>query len=155
MSSATKSRVRRFLELRRREQVLVAEAWGRLLVAALRLRLAPQRTLALALREVGGRSAAGDGERSAPDLARAVVRAAAHHLLPMTCLPRALALRQMLRARGIASALRIGVRKENATLSAHAWVEVSGRALGEPEAIEERFRALLPLAGGADREESP
>ncbi len=88
-------------------------------------------------------------------LALAVARAAAHHLRPMTCLPRALALQRMLAQRGIPSVLRIGVRKEAATFTAHAWVEVEGRALGEPEAIEERFRALLPLGGGADRPQSP
>ena len=72
-------------------------------------------------------------------------RAAAHHLAPMTCLPRALALRKMLAQRGIPSALRIGVRKEAATIAAHAWVEVEGRAVGEPEAIAERF---LPFVLG-------
>jgi hypothetical protein len=43
--------------------------------------------------------------------------------------------------------VRIGVRKEPGgpgAIAAHAWVEVEGAALGEPEAIEERFRPLLP-----------
>ena len=73
----------------------------------------------------------------------------------MTCLPRALALQRMLARRGIVAALRIGVRKEAATLAAHAWVEVDGRAVGEPEAIEESFRALLPAAGRTDRHQAP
>jgi hypothetical protein len=164
VSSAANSKLRRFFALRSREQLLLAEAWSRLLAAALCLRLAPRRTLARALRDDSDRGApAGaehsDAERptaepsiaedSAGELARAVARAAAHHLRPMTCLPRALALRQMLAKRGIPSALRIGVRKEAATIAAHAWIEVEGVAIGEPAAIEERFRALLPAPPAA------
>ncbi len=64
----------------------------------------------------------------------------------MTCLPRSLALQRMLARRGIASELRIGVRKESngaGGIAAHAWVEVDGVPLGEPQAIEERFQKLL------------
>ncbi len=142
--------LRRYLALPGDERRLLVEAWWRLLAAGVRLRLAPRRTLAAALAGVapqvtGGGAAAG----IAAPVALAVARAAAHHLAPMTCLPRAFALRKMLAQRGIPSALRIGVRKEAATIAAHAWVEVDGRALGEPEAIEERFRALLPIAPAA------
>jgi len=52
----------------------------------------------------------------------------------------------MLARRGIASRLRIGVRKESngaGGIVAHAWVEVDGVALGEPEAIAERFLPLV------------
>jgi hypothetical protein len=40
------------------------------------------------------------------------------------CLPRALAAQAMLRRRGIASTLCLGVARENGALSAHAWLEL-------------------------------
>jgi|ERR1700728_876837 len=40
------------------------------------------------------------------------------------CLPRALAAHAMLRRRGIASRLCLGVAREEGALTAHAWVEV-------------------------------
>jgi hypothetical protein len=43
------------------------------------------------------------------------------------CLPRALATHAMLRRRGIASRLCLGVAREGQALVAHAWVEISGR----------------------------
>jgi transglutaminase superfamily protein len=46
------------------------------------------------------------------------------------CLPRALAVQAMLRRRGIASRLCLGVTREEQKLIAHAWVEV-----GESTAI--------------------
>lgn len=141
------SNLRRFLELSLPERRLLLEAWWRLLAAAVRLRLAPRRTLAAALAGAEPPAAGGASAGIAQPVALAVARAAAHHLAPMTCLPRALALQRMLAYRGILSALRIGVRKDlggGSGIAAHAWIEVAGRALGEPEAIEERFRPLLP-----------
>jgi len=40
------------------------------------------------------------------------------------CLPRALAAQAMLRRRGIASRLCLGVARQDGTLSAHAWIEL-------------------------------
>jgi hypothetical protein len=60
------------------------------------------------------------------------------------CLGSALALRTMLRRRGFAPRLRIGARLDRGSLSAHAWVELAGEVLGEPETVRKRFR---PLAG--------
>ncbi len=158
VSSPPRSLLRRFLELSSFDQRLLFEAWWRLLAAALRLRLAPRRTVARAV--LATTAPDGPGERydkggTVPAVALAVARAAAHHLQPMTCLPRALALQRMLARRGVDSVLRIGVRKEAETIAAHAWVEVDGRAVGEPEAIEARFRALLPAAGRTDRHQAP
>lgn len=144
MSSPARSQIRRFLEFSSSDQRLLFEAWWRLLAAALRLRLAPRRSVARAVLETTSPAERYDKGGTVPAVARAVARAAAHHVQPMTCLPRALALQRMLAKRGIASAIRIGVRQESGTIAAHAWVEVEGRAVGEPEAIEERFRPLLP-----------
>jgi hypothetical protein len=51
------------------------------------------------------------------------------------CLPRALAAHAMLRRRGIASRLCLGVARERDALSAHAWVEIGGdKIVGGAEA---------------------
>lgn len=144
------STLRRLLELPAGDKVLLAEAWWRLLAASCRLRLSPKRSLAAALAGIPSvASATAPSAEALRRLALAIGRAAAHHLWPMTCLPRALALQRMLARRGITAALRIGVRKEAGTFAAHAWIEVGGQAIGEPEAIDERFRALLPMDGGS------
>ena len=51
------------------------------------------------------------------------------------CLVRSLALQRLLRRSGIESRLRIGIRKQDATLDAHAWVEHEGRALLEAPGV--------------------
>lgn len=45
------------------------------------------------------------------------------------CLPRALAAQAMLRHRGIASRMCLGVAREDRSLSAHAWVESGGKVI--------------------------
>jgi hypothetical protein len=49
------------------------------------------------------------------------------------CLERSLALQWMLRRRGIATDLRIGARKESELFEAHAWIELDGVVLNDPE----------------------
>lgn len=72
-----------------------------------------------------------------------MVRAAVHHGLGRpSCLEESLALWWLLGRRGIASQLRIGIRKENAQLEAHAWVEFEGVALNEPEAKHHHYSAF-------------
>jgi SAM-dependent methyltransferase len=60
----------------------------------------------------------------ARELADCVRRAARHVPFPAVCLPQALALSAMLSLRGIASTLRLGVKRDRAQLLAHAWVVV-------------------------------
>lgn len=52
-----------------------------------------------------------------------------HGLINATCLRQSLLLYWMLRRRGLAPELRLGVRRESGDLDAHAWVEVDGRSL--------------------------
>ncbi len=70
--------------------------------------------------------------------------AARGHILPMTCLVRALALRRLLERRGISSRLRIGADWSASGFHAHAWVEVEGRAVGEPADVSDRFAVFEP-----------
>jgi hypothetical protein len=63
------------------------------------------------------------------------------------CLPRALATHAMLRRRGIASRLCLGVARQDQALIAHAWVEI-----GEGDVVVDRDAGrFTPLArfGGA------
>jgi hypothetical protein len=57
-------------------------------------------------------------------IAWAVQTAAAKPGINALCLPRALAAHAMLRRRGIASRLCLGVARAQSGLAAHAWVEV-------------------------------
>jgi Transglutaminase-like superfamily len=62
------------------------------------------------------------------------------------CLPRALAAHAMLRRRGIASRLCLGVARDGDDLTAHAWVEVGeDKIASDPEAS--RFTRLAEFGG--------
>lgn len=62
------------------------------------------------------------------------------------CLPRALAAQAMLRRRGIASRLCLGVARQGEALSAHAWIELGQEAIvGGAEAT--RFTRLVEFGG--------
>lgn len=78
-------------------------------------------------------------------LSTAVDRARYNHLYPMTCLRRALTLQKLLAQRGIPVELKIGVRKEDGLLLAHAWIQYQGKIVGEPERITETYSALQKI----------
>jgi len=62
------------------------------------------------------------------------------------CLPRALAAHAMLRRRGIASRLCLGVARDQGVLSAHAWVEIGdNKIVGSAEA--DGFTPLATFGG--------
>lgn len=75
--------------------------------------------------------------------------AARHTLGPRTCLTRSLLLGWLLRRRGVASNLRIGVRLTNGALDAHAWVECEGIPVNDRPDVGTQFASfgdLVPLA---------
>jgi hypothetical protein len=72
-------------------------------------------------------------------MVRAAVRQSVGH---PTCLEESLALWWLLGRQGIASELRIGVRKQGEKFEAHAWVERDGAALNEPESLHEHYAAF-------------
>lgn len=121
----------------------LAEAWVRLLAVDLCLRVLPFRWVE---RRLG--SPRPGNEHADPRMVSRCVwaagAAARHHLWPMHCLPHSLVLARMLRRRGIAAELRIGVAREPDRLLAHAWVEWEGRALGE---TTEGLASFTPLSG--------
>jgi hypothetical protein len=72
-----------------------------------------------------------------------MVRAAGYYGIGHpNCLNLSLALWWLLARQGIASDLRVGVRKESEKLEAHAWVECGGVPLNEPELNHQQFAAF-------------
>ncbi|MDG4550418.1 MAG: lasso peptide biosynthesis B2 protein [Candidatus Contendobacter sp.] len=144
----------RWLRLRRQGSILWRLSWaerGWLLQAWLMLH-----GVALALRWAGFQrvcgwlehGASGGGETlededqvliKAQALVRLVGGAAAWSLCRPTCLHRSLTLWWLLRRRGIACELRIGVRKEEGRFEAHAWVERQGMALNDQANVGQDF----------------
>lgn len=81
-------------------------------------------------------------DAEAPALA-ALVNAAANHLpIACSCLTRSLLLDWMLRRRGFASELRIGVRLVHDRLQAHAWVQLNGTPVNDTPGAVETFAAF-------------
>jgi hypothetical protein len=82
-------------------------------------------------------NAGGDGTgvndwRAVERVAWAVTRAGRYGVFRPKCLVRSLAIQRMLRRRGIAaSTLNIGVRMQDGSFQAHAWVELSGAVVGD------------------------
>lgn len=127
-----------------RERGLLLQAWWMLHGVALALRWASfRRVYGFLGRWVGTiHPTAGDEIRLA-DRARVLTRlvqgAAAWSLHHPTCLHRSLTLWWLLGRQGIASELRIGVRKEQGQFEAHAWVEYKGVALNDGLDVGSRF----------------
>lgn len=84
----------------------------------------------------------GEKLRIAEQVQRLVYWASRLHVIPITCLDRSLTLRFLLSERKIPADLCIGVGKSANRINAHAWVEVSGIALGEAGGVANRFAVL-------------
>lgn len=82
----------------------------------------------------------------AKSYARAVSIAAGNVPCRARCLERSLALWWLLRRRGVAAELRIGVRKPESELEAHAWVELDGLAINDRDDVGERYAAFEECA---------
>jgi len=134
------ARLGKFVALDRTRRALVIEASIRLAWARLLLAVLPFRVIARGLGSfVPPRPETDDmaADEAARNMARAigwaVAAAARHGLVGGVCLPQAIAARQMLKARGIASVLYLGAAKSDAIsrTEAHAWlraarIEVTG-----------------------------
>ncbi len=143
------NRLARFRALAPSERRLVIAAAVLLPSVALGIRVAGLRRIQAIL----SRAQAGERAATPASLERArriagLVAAAAHHgPCRAKCLPLSLALQRLLRGKGIASELRLGVRKSGDALLAHAWVEHGGTPLLEARDVHERFAAFDgPLA---------
>lgn len=73
----------------------------------------------------------------------ALDRAVRHTRLKPKCLARSVALHRLLQRAGIrGSRIRIGVRPDSTGLSAHAWVTLSDRVLGDDPRFVGRFTEI-------------
>jgi hypothetical protein len=88
--------------------------------------------------------------REPPDRARAeriahMVAAAAHYgPYRASCLPQSLVLQWLLRRDGMRGELRYGVRKIDARVTAHCWVELDGEPLIDSPEVRRQFTVLEP-----------
>jgi hypothetical protein len=84
-----------------------------------------------------------------------MVRAAAYRNFgTATCLEKSLALWCLLGRQGIVSSVRIGTRKTEKKLEAHAWVECDGVPINEPEEVHEHYAAFdeaFPVINGVKK----
>ena len=76
-----------------------------------------------------------------------------HGLVHPSCLVKSLTLWSLLGRQGIASELRVGVRKEGGNLEAHAWVEREGTALNEPDERHHHYAAFDAALASLSEEE--
>ena len=78
----------------------------------------------------------------------AVETGSARRWMSALCLPRALAAHAVLRRRGIASRLCLGVARQGSELTAHAWVEV-GETKSNTDTEAGRFTRLAEFGGAS------
>jgi hypothetical protein len=71
--------------------------------------------------------------------------AARYTIFPATCLTRSLLLGWMLRRKGVASQLRIGVRLTQHVLKAHAWIEYLGTPINDSPAVCDEFAPFAEI----------
>lgn len=90
--------------------------------------------------------------KRALEIGRAVRRVAFHALPRSQCLVRSLAICEMLEKEGIHGAIvRVGVQPRDATLAAHAWVELGGAIIGDTAEHVGNFDLLATAHGAVDR----
>jgi len=71
------------------------------------------------------------------------VRLAARlHIWQTTCLPRSIVLVNMLKTRALDAHVCIGISKVGQQFASHAWVELEGQMVAEPESVQYEFTPL-------------
>lgn len=146
--------LRRFLRRGGRDRGLCYEAFVELTRAKILIHTLPFRRLAPGFGRAQGLTpdTIAPAERAVASKVSWAVQAVARHApLGFVCLPQAIAAQRMLRRRGVASTLYLGValgRNEPAALTAHAWLRAGDKIVtGEIEA--RHHRPLAWFAGDA------
>jgi hypothetical protein len=141
---------RRFMSLHRSEQRLVVEAVALLAGAWIGLRLLRFLTLRRILGRYAALPPATMGRLTHSRVVSSVrwaITSVSAHVPSATCLVQALAADAMLRRRGVASELRLGVRLRltgGIPIEAHAWVECDGGVLIGAAEHQSEFTVLTP-----------
>ena len=128
------------------ERRVLGEALVLLPAASAGLKLAGMRRTREALSRVARKGKPAEG-LDAASIARLVAIAARHGPFRGRCLSASITLESLLRRYGFDGCLRLGIRRHDGRIEAHAWVEHAGEALLEPS-IHDRFRAFDPLRTG-------
>jgi Transglutaminase-like superfamily len=148
---------RRFSALERPEQKLFLRAMVLLPLVALSLRWrglrATQSSLNLLLSDSHPQHDASLVSKDAAVAAHMVNAADLHGLVHPSCLAKSLTLWWLLARQGISSHLRIGIRKENEKMEAHAWVERDGAVLNEPDEHHHHYSAFDAAFSSLPQEE--
>lgn len=71
--------------------------------------------------------------------------ASQYGLIRATCLRQALLVFWLLRCKGIFTDLRIGVRREDESVIAHAWLKYGDEVISESSQVEKNFTAFADL----------
>jgi hypothetical protein len=122
-----------------RRVLLRAALWLALVDVGLRV-LGFRRMIDLVPAPVAGAGVHGSGH--VPMYVAALEIVASGFVVPAHCLHKSLVLQFWLRREGIPSQLRIGVRKEDQQLKAHAWVELDDAVLNDDAQAVGAFRPL-------------
>lgn len=147
---SVRARLRKWLRLSWRERLWFVEAWIRLLVWYGIMALLPFSWIRRHLeRGVNQRKTeASDVPDEVCRMLRSFDRAARHHLFPLTCLRRTMALNGMLRFRGFRPLVRFGVQRSDQGWGAHAWLELNGQPLTASDADPSYLPLERPGRGG-------
>ena len=144
----------KFLQRTRSDRRLFGEALLALIWAKLQVHTVPFRRLAPGLGRAQSETPATipPADRAvAVQVSWAVQTAARYVPLGFVCLPQAIAAQRLLRRRGIASTLYLGVapdRHNRAAIAAHAWLRAGDKIVtGEREAAQ--HQVLATFAGNA------
>jgi Transglutaminase-like superfamily len=150
-------RFRRFSALERPAQGFFLRATVLLPLVALSLRWrglrATQSSLSLLLSDSHPEYDPSLVSRNAKMAAHMVNAADLHGLVHPSCLAKSLTLWWLLARQGISSHVRIGIRKENEKMEAHAWVERDGAALNEPDEHHQHYSAFDAAFSSLPQEE--
>jgi transglutaminase superfamily protein len=157
------AQLQRFRKLDAPAQKIFLRAWLTLPLVALSLRLrgfgATQRSLqrrkpsnpAENSTENSGSNTQVRKDSNAELTARMVAAAARRSMFQAGCLERSLTLWWLLEQQGLACQIRIGTRKSESQLEAHAWVEYNGLALNEEHDLHTHYAAFEEAFRGTAR----
>lgn len=93
-------------------------------------------------------AASSDDLQAAQRLAQLAAIAGRRGAITATCLRQSLLVYALLRRRGLAPELKLGVRKQGDALDAHAWVELQGVALGQATLAHAPFKSCGAVIAG-------
>ena len=138
-----KSKLRTLLSFSAQDWILLVQAWSLLLAFDIALRVLPFLKVQGWIKSPNQKKISTvKAERIIQRSSNFVDLAARHHLYPMTCLRRSLALQWLLSKSGLDASLQFGVRRENGTLQAHAWLEYQGQVIDKTPIPTEQYASL-------------